>query len=131
MKERFFNNFKLYFPIAAKLVTEYRKTGLFDLTIKLDDGTSVIYDDMDHTIRTLPRDSNAMTEKECRREFGLRLRKIMFLKGVTQAELSERTGLSQPMISNYISAKTTPSFYNVDKIAKALGCSTEDLRYTG
>lgn len=131
MNDRFFNNFKLYFPSASKLVTDYKRTGLFDLTIKLSDGTSVMYDDMEHSIRNLPRDSNAMSERECRREFGLRLRKIMYFKNITQSDLSERTGLSQPMISNYINGRTTPSFYNADKIAKALGCSTEDLRYTG
>lgn len=131
MKDRFFNNFKLYFPVASKLVTSFKQTGLFDLTIKLNDGTSVIYDDMEHTIRTLPRDSNMMSEMECRREFGLRLRKIMYLKNISQMELSDRTGISNVTISNYLNFKATPSFYNADKIAKALGCSTEELRYTG
>ena len=130
MKDRFFNNFKLYFPIASELATSFKQTGLFDLTIKLSDGTSVIYDDMEHSIRNLPRDSKSMSEKECRREFGLRLRKIMYLKNVSQLELSERTGISNVTISNYLNFKATPSFYNADRIVKALGCSMEDLRYT-
>lgn len=130
MKDRFFNNFKLYFPIASELVTSFKQTGLFDLTIKLNDGTSVMYDDIEHSIRNLPRDSKSMSEKECRREFGLRLRKIMYIKNISQLELSERTGISNVTISNYLNFKATPSFYNVDRIAKALGCSMEDLRYT-
>lgn len=130
MKDRFFNNFKLYFPIVSELATSFKQTGLFDLTIKLNDGTSVMYDDVEHAIRTLPRDSNLMSESECRREFGLRLRKLMRIKNISQLELSEKTGISSVTISNYLNFKATPSFYNADKIAKAIGCSIEELRYT-
>ena len=129
MKERFFNNFKLYFPLVSELVTSFKQTGLFDLTIKLNDGTSVIYDDTEHTMRNLPRDCNNMTEDECRREFGLRLRKLMHVKNISQSELSEKTGISNVTISNYLNFKATPSFYNADRIAKAIGCSIEELRY--
>ena len=129
MKERFFDNFKMHFPITAKLTESYRKTGLYDLTVKLSDGTSVLYDDMQHSIRRLPKDCLKMTETECRREFGMRLRNLMFLKSITQTDLSEKTGISQTTISGYLNGKGTPSFYNVDKIAKALKCSTDDFRY--
>lgn len=83
------------------------------------------------TIRKLPRDSNNMSEEEYRIEFSMRLKKIMYRKGWTQDDLSEATGITQAMISRYISRKATPSFYNVDKIAKALGCSTDEFRYFG
>ena len=129
MKERYFNNFKLHFPVTAKLTEAYRQTGLFDLTIKLMDGTAVIYDDLERSIRKLPLDCFKMTEKECRREFGLRLCKLMKIKNVTQQDLSEMTGISRVTINKYINGKANANFYNADKIAKALKCSMDELRY--
>jgi transcriptional regulator with XRE-family HTH domain len=53
----------------------------------------------------------------------------MALEGISQCELSERTGITQPSISDYMNGKKLPSFYTVDKIAKALGCSVDAFRY--
>ena len=38
------------------------------------------------------------------------------------------TGLTQPNISQYMNGTKTPSFFTVDKIARALNCSTDDFR---
>ena len=123
-------DFRLYFPTIEAKTIEYRYIEpYFELIAKLDDGTTVVFDCLDKTIRNLPKDSNAMTEEECRRELGLKLRKIMIFKGLSQKDLSEATGITECMIRNYIRGKATPSFYFIDKIAKALGCSTDDLRY--
>ena len=54
---------------------------------------------------------------------------MMYIKGITQSELSNCTDIPQYLISDYIRGKRTPSFYNVDKIAKALDCSVDELRY--
>jgi transcriptional regulator with XRE-family HTH domain len=71
-----------------------------------------------------------MTEDECRSEFGYRLVHIMIRKGISQVDLAERIGVSNVMINRYINGSNTPSFYVVDKIAKALNCSMDDFRYT-
>lgn len=126
---RLYDNFKLYFPSIEEQVYNVKQTGPFDLTIKLQDDTSVLYCDVNHTIRRLPLSSTNMTEAECRREFGFRLSKILMLKGVTQKELARMTDISQVSLSNYMTGKQSPTFYTVDKIAKALGCSMEDFRY--
>lgn len=127
--ERMFDNFTMNFPFVARNAVSYRKDSATTLVIKLADGTSVLWDDMDRIMSRLPEDSMNMTENECRREFGKRLYRIMLRKHITQEELSLATGISRPLISNYITGKNTPSFYNVDKIAKTLGCSTDELRY--
>ena len=125
-----YENMKMYFPFLAKEAVEFKDDGKFELIVKLKSGEVISYDDLEKTIRNLPGNSDCMTENECRTEFGIRLRNIMFRKGITQAELSSMTGITQTMISKYITGKTSPSFYNVDKIAKALRCSIEELRYT-
>lgn len=129
MEERLLTNFKKQFPCFADHAVEYRKKGPFELVVKLDDGNVISYYDTEQGIRRLPSNDSHLTEEECREEFGIRLYRLMCDKGVTQPELSEMTGITQSNISNYINGRKTPSFYTVDKIARALDCSIEELRY--
>jgi DNA-binding Xre family transcriptional regulator len=98
------------------------------LIVTLDDGDRIIFDSFENTIRRIPRDSGHLSEIEARKEFGVRLRKLMFQRGITQTELSNCTNISQARLSDYITGKHSPSFYIVDKIAKVLECSTDEFR---
>lgn len=129
MDERLLTNFKKQFPRFAEDAVEYRENGPFELVVKLNNGRVISYYDTEQGIRRLPSDDSHLTEEECREEFGIRLCRVMYMKGITQSELSEMTGITQSNISNYITGRKTPSFYTVDKIARALNCSTEELRY--
>lgn len=129
MKDIILNNLQMRFPFIMKEAVECRELDRDEVLVTLNDGNRFLYDDMGGTIRKLPADSGEMSEDECRTEFGLRLYKLMYCKGLTQEDLSELTGIQRTQLSNYITGKTTPSFYIVDKIAKALECSTDDLRY--
>lgn len=124
-----YENVQLYFPSIAEQAVEYIERTPDILIIKIKDGRTMYYDDIEKTMRQLPKDSNNLTEEEYKREFGFRLREVMYREGITQLELSERTGISQSMLSSYTSGRNIPSFYKVDKIAKALKCSTDELRY--
>ena len=122
-------DFKRHFPLIAEDVVEYREDDPSELFIKTNVGETYIFDAWDKSLYRLPDDSGALSENECRREFGRRLRKIMIRKGLTQNELSEMTGIPQSMLSGYMSGRINPGFYNVDRIAKALNCSVDDFRY--
>ena len=122
-------NFELHFPHIAKKVVAYSDRGWGELLIKLEDGTSILYDDIDNTIRRLPTNPDNLTKRECSREFGLRLSRMMERRDITQCELSELTGIPQSSISHYVNGSKLPSFYNLDKIAKALNCSMDEFRY--
>ena len=121
---------KSYFPFLWSRIISYWENSPYELNIELDDGSRFIFDSIDKTIRKLPENYEHLTEQDFRNEFGIRLKKLMWHKGVTQEELSTLTGISQTQISKYFTGKTSPSFYNVDKIAKALNCSVERLLYT-
>lgn len=129
MDERLLTNFKKMFPLIAEDAIEYHENGPFELIVKLNNGRVISYYDSEQGIRRLPTDDSFLTEDECRTEFGIRLYRIMYRKGITQSELSSLTGITQSNISNYITGTKTPSFYTVDKIARALDCSIEELRY--
>ena len=99
------------------------------MIVRLDDGDSVMYDREKRTIRNLPRDPSSMSEEQFRREFGYRLRCLMERRGMTQGELAERINSSQVTVSKYMCGKNTPSVFMVNKIAKALNCSIDELTY--
>jgi DNA-binding Xre family transcriptional regulator len=124
-----FDNFKLYFPSMFRNTETFKEVSGTEAVVYLKDGSRVVYDDLGKTFRNLPANSECMTEAECRNEFGIRLRYLMCWRGISQIELSERTGISRVVLNRYIMGKTTPSFYAVDRIAKALGCSVDEFRY--
>lgn len=126
---QYFSNFQQRFPFLAKEVLDWETASDYEILVKLKDGSCLIYDNIDGTIRNLPSDSNHMSETECKKEFGIRLRRLMLIRAITQSELSNITGIQQSAISNYMTGRVIPSFYNADKIAKALGCSMDELRY--
>lgn len=47
--------------------------------------------------------------------------------GFTQTEIAERSGLHQSHISKYLTGKSVPALYNVQKIANACGLSIEEV----
>ena len=130
MKQRLYENFKFHFPLIEERVVSYRDISTYEIEVTLSDGGIFMYDELSKSIRKRPRDCNNMTEEECKQEFGMRLRSMMFRRNVDQLRLSEITGIPQPSISNYVNGRTCPSFYNLDKIARALKCSVDELRYT-
>ena len=122
-------NLKRTYPFLYEQMKSYEVVTDYDVYIKLKDGSTVLYDDFDRSFRQLPHNRDMLTEEQCRLEFAYRLYRIMQRSNLTQQELSDMTGISQPQISSYITGKNMPSFYKIDKIAKALGCSVDELRY--
>ena len=123
-----FVEFKRMFPTIASTVTSGYASGLHEITVFLEDGSKLIYDRLDETIRYLAgRLTSDRTEEIWRKEVGRRLRRKMYLSGITQKELSDRTGIPQSNISKYINGQATPSSYNLIMIAEVLKCSTTEL----
>lgn len=63
-----------------------------------------------------------------RQEFATRLYNLMIEKKWTQAELGRRAGIdSRDSISTYINGRSLPSPLNLEKLAKALETTPEEL----
>ena len=129
MNDYVYDEFSFNFPSIAKQATSYHHISDIELIIKLENGEVVSYENINKSLRILPSDSMSLTEEECRREFAIRLKLMMTVRGTSQTKLSEATGIQQHMISDYTNGKRAPSLYNLDKIAKALNCSLDELRY--
>ena len=68
-----------------------------------------------------------MTKEEWLSEFSDNLSSIMQDEGITQEELSSKSGVSKSAISKYINWQQFPSFKAIVNLAYALDCSTDDL----
>lgn len=121
--------FEMYFPSLAERTVKLIRTTESEITALLGDGRRYMFEHMKNIVRPLPNDPNDMTEKEFKNEFAHRLFNAMKYRGVTQEELARLTGVTQPTLSNYLNGKSSPSFYTVDKLAKALNCSVDRFRY--
>lgn len=124
MDECLYENYKLYFPSFEKGCVSWKRTDLFELEIHNKDGSIDIYNDMNHTLG--PK-FDTSTDAGWRKEFARRLRKKIAMKGITQVRLCELTGISQQLLSLYTQGKSLPSAQKVSAIAKAVGCSVNDL----
>lgn len=125
MIERYFEEFKIYFPNMAAHAVSYEREFGHNLLIKFDDGTEIIYHSLDHSLHTPCKYDGS--EEAWKNKFQYRLIDLMHERGIDREYLSELTGISQMSISKYIHKKAIPSVYNATKIAKALRCSLSDL----
>lgn len=129
MNEWIEKGFRMTYPDIAERMVSCEESGKWDYIIETNDGETYIYDCLDDSIMRVPTDSRGMTETEFKKESGRRLRRMMRRRQITEGELADLTGISQVMISRYVTGRSAPSFFNISKIAKALECSTDELKY--
>lgn len=123
--DRIFEEFKMYWPAYIGDIVDYYLYDDNQLVVELNTGEKVLFDPIERSLRYI-RDVEA-DEKRWRYEFSQRLRIKMRAKGISQSDLCDATGLSQPTISHYMMGKSVPSLYTAKKIADTLSCSVDDL----
>ena len=111
----------LYFPGLLGEVVHAREYVHLMLLLETNSKYDYFYNLTNNVLIPIP--------KSDKRIFGVLLRRALEHSGLTQEELSEKTGIQQARISDYLYGKHFPSFYQIDKMAKAMNCSVEDLRY--
>lgn len=119
----------LYFPDLLGEVVHVREYVQFMLLLETNTKYDYFYNITNNVLIPIPKDDKNLDKDSFRRIFGVLLRRALECSGLTQEELSEKTGIPQPNISDYLYGKHFPSFYQIDKMAKAMNCSVEDLRY--
>lgn len=124
-----YKNFAMYYGSLAESVIDYDETDIGELTLYLENGRTIIYDDINRRVRELPLDSDRLTIDECRNEFSSRLRSMIERRCISQKQLADMVGITEATMSSYITGRATPNFYTLDKIAKALNCSVDKFRY--
>ncbi len=120
-----------YTDIAENVVNWY-PSGQSEITIKLKDGRYCVYDFM-HKYNLRIRQKNDIdsqdsnNEEEWRTKLSKNLRRKLYNTATNQDMLAMKTGISEHTISKYVRGKSTPTAYNLYKIARALNCSVTEL----
>ena len=126
IEEYLLHNFECCYEVLARHMVDHEVIYFDELYVELDDGTAIIYDDLDQTFRNISS-FDELTRYESSYEFGRRLNKIMRLRKLTQSELSDRTGITQCMLSRYMNGKANPSLHNSYVLARELDVDIHDL----
>lgn len=127
MTKNAIKDFETYFTELSKHAEEYETNKFYELFVMLDNEFVIFYDYLEKAIRYLPKDSSKLEEQDYRYLLGIRLRNLLIRNSVNREYLSNTTGISETTISRYINGTSTPSVYNIHKIAKALKCTINDL----
>ena len=111
-------------------------SGRYCIVAYLDDGTAFEFNSLDNTIRDVTKiyihDTNdTLDEESWRKEFGHNLRKAIVNRGINQDKLSEMLGISRQMLTRYVKGTSTPSGYNISRLAKVLDCDVRELTKFG
>ena len=129
LMDEYMHQVYLYFPDLLGEVVHAREYVQFMLLLETNTKYDYFYNITNNVPIPIPKDDKNLDKDSFRRIFGVLLRRALECSGLTQEELSEKTGIPQPNISDYLYGKHFPSFYQIDKMAKAMNCSVEDLRY--
>ena len=129
LMDEYMHQVYLYFPDLLGEVVHVREYVQFMLLLETNTKYDYFYNITNNVLIPIPKDDKNLDKESFRRIFGVLLRRALECSGLTQEELSENTGIPQPNISDYLYGKHFPSFYQIDKMAKAMNCSVEDLRY--
>lgn len=120
-------------PWMRKKVVHWQPNGNLRIMVELADGDVVEYDyilktaNIARSIDELEGRHRGDSEDKWRMEFARRLHRKLLTRGISQDELSLRTGISAGAISKYANGKSTPSTYNLKKIVCVIGCTIADL----
>ena len=68
-----------------------------------------------------------MKTKDIKQVFSTNLRNRLYAKNISQADLSRAVGASQTSVSHWINGEILPRPNMIDKIARFLVCSSDDL----
>ena len=125
------DSFLQHSPFSEADILDCRPKHLHAIRVRLKNGEQIDYNIQTESYRFVTQPSinavDEVTDDILREVFATNLSELMMVKGIGQAVLGERTGLSSACISKYLHKKATPSITQVERIARALGCHRDDL----
>lgn len=122
---RMIEQFKLYYPDLYSDTVNWWPSGRFHITIRLNNGTEVEYDNVSNLIRF--NNYNKENEITKTNAIGRNINRVLISKGIKQKELAETSGITSAMLSRYINGTSIPRSDTLIKIAHCLNCSINEL----
>ena len=124
------HNLKCYDRALYESAIRFEEVGPFELMIFCEDGSRVHYDNFNGDwFKYYPSDYdiNKRSEEQIIQDFQWRFKRTMTLRLIGQAQLAERSGISQATISNYLTGKSMPDILKLNKLARALDVDVAEL----
>lgn len=124
------DSFEFTYPKIYDRVVEWYPSGYLEITVILDNGAKMTYclvNDLLITVFDPDERSHNWSDDDWRNNFSRKLNKRMLRYGVSQEELSAKTGISRVTLSKYQNGKALPSGANISRIAEVLHCSVNEL----
>lgn len=118
------------YPDVYDQIVEWYPSGYLEITMILENGIKMTYclvNDLLITVFDPKEKKHNWSDDDWRMNFSRKLNKRMFRYGVSQEELSMKTGISKTMLSRYMNGKALPSGANITRIAEVLHCSVNEL----
>ena len=134
--ETIVKHYARWYPSFYESTVECIPSGRYCILATLKDGSVVEFNSLDNTIRDVTkfydRDTSVSFDEETwRKEFGHKLRKAITSKGVNQDKLADALGISRQMLTRYVRGTSTPSGYNLSRLAEVLECDVRELTKLG
>lgn len=126
--EPILDEFEKAYPYLVNSVDSWYPYSRNEIVIVFKNGDKRIYEYITRKLRddTFFEDVD-MEEEAWKEEFSKRLRNRMWKCGMLRWQLSNKTGISEVMLSRYMNGQAVPSLYNTKKIARALKCPVAHL----
>lgn len=118
---------RLQFPKEHFDVWGYKPIGYHEVVVYMNNGSSYVFNELEHTTRLVAKDRFNITREELTNEFGRRLEAILHFKDIKQIEIGDVLHIHQSLISEYVNGRKTPTLYRVAELARAADCSIDDL----
>ena len=113
----------------SKYVIDWWPSGKYEITIRFDNGTKIIYDAYTRGFRYIKKrdPSEEVSKDEYQKIVGRNIRREIEKTSKTAADIAELAGINKVQLSRYINGTSAPSNYVIMKIAEAIGCSISSL----
>lgn len=121
------NRFKLQYPNFYSRAIDWWASGRMCITVKLDSGDMLEYNQLDDNIRWIQRLVDTKDDEARRKMFGSNLQKMIPFSGLSKSEFAETLGITNAMLSRYLHGTSMPSADRAYQIARVLGCTVEEL----
>lgn len=124
------DKFRETYPRIYEQMVDWYPSGQLEITIRTEDGTKYAFHEIGarlRVVRSLIEPLGEIDDEVWKQNFARKLIRRMHNFQVSQEWLSEKTGISQRMISQYANGRSAPSGPNIERIARALACSTSEL----
>ena len=134
--EKIIVNYSRWFPGLYSNTIEIRPSGRYCILASLNDNTKIEFNSIDNTIRDVTKfytriEDCEINEEVWRKEFGRKLQRAMYDKGINQERLAEMIGISRQMLSRYVRGNSTPSGYILSRLSEILDCDIRELTRFG